>query len=186
MFRVTVTDQGGLTATSTVAVTVVQTLISIAVSPANVSMNASESQQFTATALDQFATALTTQPAFAWSVNGGGTIGANGLFTAAATAGTFTVAASSAGMSGAALVTVVVPNTAPTIVTAASASPNPVDTSTTALSALGADDKGESSLIYTWATAGTPPAPVSFSANGTNGPKPRPPPSPKQAVTCFR
>ena len=39
---------------------------------------------------------------------------------------------------------------------------------TTALSVLGADDAGESNLTYTWATTGTPPAPVTFSDNGDN------------------
>ena len=59
-------------------------------------------------------------------------------------------------------------NAAPTIATPASASPGTVAGKTTALSVLGADDAGESALIYTWALAGTPPAPVSFAANGTN------------------
>jgi hypothetical protein len=36
---------------------------------------------------------------------------------------------------------------------------------------LGADDQGESGLSYRWSTTGTPPAPVSFSANGTNAAK---------------
>jgi hypothetical protein len=63
------------------------------------------------------------------------------------------------------------PNDPPTIVTPASATPNPVSGTTTALSVLGDDDGGETSLTYTWATVGTPPAAVSFSANGTNAAK---------------
>ena len=59
----------------------------------------------------------------------------------------------------------------PTIVTAASANPNPVNGTTTTLSVLGADDGGEASLTYTWAVQGTPPAAVTFSANGTNAAK---------------
>ncbi len=39
------------------------------------------------------------------------------------------------------------------------------------MSVLGADDGGESNLTYTWVATGTPPAPVSFSANGTNAAK---------------
>ncbi len=62
-------------------------------------------------------------------------------------------------------------NQAPTFATAASASPNPVSGTTTTLSALGADDGGESQLTYTWATTGTPPAAVSFSTNGSNAAK---------------
>ena len=60
----------------------------------------------------------------------------------------------------------------PTIATAASANPSPVvNANTTALSVLGADSSGESTLTYTWSTTGTPPAPVSFSVNGTNAAK---------------
>jgi len=62
-------------------------------------------------------------------------------------------------------------NQAPTIATAAAASPNPTSGSTSSLSVLGADDGGEANLTYTWATSGTPPAPVSFSVNGTNAAK---------------
>jgi hypothetical protein len=164
-FQVTVKDQGNLTATSSVSVTVNQTITSMVVSPASAAINASASQQFTAIARDQFSAALTVQPAITWSVSGGGLIGAEGLFTAGTASGSFTVTATSAGVSGTATVTV---NTAPTIAAAASASQNPVTATTTALSALGADNDGESNLTYTWAPAGTPPAPVMFSVNGTN------------------
>lgn len=64
-----------------------------------------------------------------------------------------------------------VSNNAPTVATAADASPRPVTGTTTNLSVLGADDHGEANLTYTWATIGTPPAPVSFSANSTNAAK---------------
>ena len=43
--------------------------------------------------------------------------------------------------------------------------------SAAALSVLGADNASESSLTYTWATTGTPPAPVTFSTNGSNAAK---------------
>lgn len=62
-------------------------------------------------------------------------------------------------------------NAAPTIATVASATPNPVTASTTTLSVLGADDNSEANLTYNWATSGTVPAPVTFSANGTNAAK---------------
>ena len=51
---------------------------------------------------------------------------------------------------------------------AAKATPSPVTGTTTALSVLGADDGGSDDLTYTWATTGTPPAPVVFSANSTH------------------
>jgi hypothetical protein len=59
-------------------------------------------------------------------------------------------------------------NQAPTVSTAASANPNPTTGTTSTLSVLGADDGGEANLTYTWATTGTPPGSVTFSANGNN------------------
>jgi autotransporter-associated beta strand protein len=59
-------------------------------------------------------------------------------------------------------------NPPPTVATPAAATPNPVTGTTTNLSVLGADQGGQASLTYTWSTTGTPPAAVSFSANGTN------------------
>jgi len=106
-FQVTVTDAGGLTATSSVNVTVDQTLTSIVLSPASATVTTSATQQFTATALDQFATSLTTQPTFTWSVSGGGTIDASGLFMAGTIpGGPYTVTATSGSVSGTASVTV--------------------------------------------------------------------------------
>lgn len=63
------------------------------------------------------------------------------------------------------------PQSPPTVATPASAATNPVVGKTVALSALGADDGGEPSLTYTWATVGNSPAPVSFSVNGSNASK---------------
>jgi len=170
--QVTVKDQAGQTVTSLVAVSVSQTLTSIGVSPASATIAPSATQQFTATARDQFGAALVAQPALTWAVSGQGTIDGNGLYTAATTAGgPYTVSAQAGTVIGTATVSVVVPNTAPTIATPAAASPNPVTGATTALSVLGADDNGEANLSYTWATTGTPPAAVTFSANGTNAAK---------------
>ena len=80
-FQVTITDAGGLTTTSSVNVTVNQTLTSIAVAPASVTLHAGAGQQFTATAQDQFGAALTTQPTFIWTATAG-TINTSGLLTA--------------------------------------------------------------------------------------------------------
>ena len=49
--------------------------------------------------------------------------------------------------------------------------PATVTGATASLSVLGADPAGESNLTYTWSTTGTPPAAVTFSANGTNAAK---------------
>jgi hypothetical protein len=105
--QATIKDAGNLTVTSAVTVTVNQALTSIVVAPASATVNTSATQQFTATARDQFAANMTTQPTFSWSVSGGGTISSSGLFTAGSTAGgPYTVTASSGGKSGTASVTV--------------------------------------------------------------------------------
>src|SRR5204863_7795348 len=73
-FQVTIKDAGGLTVTSSVNVTVNQTLTAITVSPAAVNVQTSATQQFTASAKDQFGNVLATQPAFTWSVSSGGSV----------------------------------------------------------------------------------------------------------------
>ena len=170
--EVSATDQRGQSATSQVVVTVNQTLSSLSVSPAAVTVNTSATQQFTASGVDQFGTTMSPQPAIVWTVDGGGTIAQNGLFTAGSTAGgPYTVTATSGSITAGASVTIVPVNQPPTVATAATATPDPVTGTTAALSVLGADDNGESNLSYTWAATGTPPAPVTFSANGTNDSK---------------
>lgn len=59
-------------------------------------------------------------------------------------------------------------NSAPTVVVAAAATPNPVTGITATLSVLGADDFGEAALTYCWKTTGTVPAPVNFADNDSN------------------
>jgi uncharacterized repeat protein (TIGR02543 family) len=106
-FQVTVKDQGNLTVTSSIAVTVNQTPTSIVVSPASATIGISATQQFIAAERDQFGTNLTAQPAFTWSVSGGGTINTSGLFTAGTTlGGPYTVTAQSGSLSNTASVTV--------------------------------------------------------------------------------
>jgi aryl-phospho-beta-D-glucosidase BglC (GH1 family) len=61
-------------------------------------------------------------------------------------------------------------NTPPTIISPPSASLSSSG-NTANLNVLGADNGGEANLSYTWAAIGTPPAPVTFSANGTNAAK---------------
>lgn len=82
-------------------------LTTIMVAPAIASVQTGKTQGFTATGLDQFGQPMTAQPAFTWSVSGGGTISASGSFTAGTTAGgPFTVTATSGSVSGTASVTV--------------------------------------------------------------------------------
>jgi mannose/cellobiose epimerase-like protein (N-acyl-D-glucosamine 2-epimerase family) len=107
MLQALARDQRNQSVTSAVTVTVGQTLTGIAVSPSTAAVNTSATQQFTATAQDQFAAAMSPQPAIAWNVSGGGTINASGLFTAGTTAGgPFTVSAQSGALTGTAQVTV--------------------------------------------------------------------------------
>jgi hypothetical protein len=130
-------------------------------------LNENATQQFTATAYDQFGNALATQPSFTWALaSGGGSVDASGLYTAPGNTGSASLTATSGAVSGTGSVTV--NNAAPTVATPATATPSPVTGTSTALSVLGADDGGEANLIYTWVATGTPPAPVSFSVNGTN------------------
>ena len=169
-FQVTITNAAGLTATSSVNVTVNQTFTAIAVSPASINLHDGAVQQFTATAEDQFGAALATQPSFTWATTAG-TISGSGLLTAPDTAvasGTVTAGypLAGGGVNGSAAFTVAVQP--PTVAAAASASPNPVTGTTCNLSVLGADDAGQSNLTYTWATTGTSPAAVNFSLNGSN------------------
>ena len=163
-------DADNQTVTSTVTVTVNQTAAALSIAPINASVSVNATQQFTATATDQFGLALTVQPSYTWTVTSGGTISTNGLFTAGATAGgPYTVTATAGSQNATASVTVTAPNAPPTIATAAAATLNPVTGTTTNLSALGADDGGEPALSYTWSATG--PATVTFSANGTNAAK---------------
>src|SRR5712671_4721507 len=167
-FEVTIADAQGASVKSSVAVTVAQTLTTITVTPATATVAPGGTQTFVATARDQFAQTLSTTPAFAWTVSGGGSISASGVFTAGATGGgPFAVTASSGGKAGTASVTVSQPNQPPTVAQPAAANPAPVPGTTTALSALGADDGGAAALTYTWA-ATLAPAAVTFSANGSN------------------
>jgi hypothetical protein len=107
-FTVTITDSGGLSTTSTVAVTVNQTLSQITVTPASVTLSINQTQQFMATALDQFGLSMKTQPSFTWSkVSGAGGIDSTGLYKAPTSAGgSAVIRATSGGVSGTAAITV--------------------------------------------------------------------------------
>jgi regulation of enolase protein 1 (concanavalin A-like superfamily)/plastocyanin len=106
----TIKDTSGLTVASSVDVTVSQTLTSIAVAPSTATITAGQTQQFTASALDQFGDPLAAQPPFNWSVSGAGgdaTVDATGLLSTGATAaGPYTVTAGANLRSGSASVTV--------------------------------------------------------------------------------
>ncbi len=107
-FVVTVADIEGLSVTSGVAVTVQATARTITIEPAEAEVETGGTQLFTATARDQFGQIIAPEPAYEWSVDGGGAMDATGLFTASGGAGgPYTVtAALPGGISGQAQVTV--------------------------------------------------------------------------------
>jgi hypothetical protein len=100
-FEATITDSSGLSITSDVSVTVDQTLTSVVLSPGSVTVANGGTQQFTATAEDQFGQAMATQPSFTWTLTAGsGTLSSNGLYTAPSTGtGSATVQAADGSLS---------------------------------------------------------------------------------------
>jgi hypothetical protein len=128
-FSVLVKDVQGLTTTSSVNVTVNQTLTSITVTPATSTVNTNATAQFGATGFDQFNTAMVIQPAITWSVvSGAGSISTSGLYTASGTAGSATVQAASGSVAGTAAVTVTLaPPKAPTSLAATAASTSQIN-----------------------------------------------------------
>ena len=95
---VTITNVAGLTATSTVTVTVNQTLTAVNVQAAPLAADGTIAMS--AVGSDQFGNVMTTQPQFAWSVVGGGAIPAAGVFAAPYTSGSATITAASGPVSG--------------------------------------------------------------------------------------
>jgi hypothetical protein len=168
-FQVAITDPAGLTATSSVTVIVNQTLTNLTLSPPSDSLIDNGTQQFTATALDQFGKALTSQPSLSWALTGIGSLTSTGLYTAPSSGtGSATVTAACGNFRTPAMVNVAA--SPPTVVTPTSASPGTVTGTTTSLSVQGTDASGASSLVYTWSVTTAPagvPTPT-FSANGTN------------------
>jgi hypothetical protein len=98
-FQVTITNIYGLSATSDVSVTVNQTLSSISLTPASGNVYNNASLQFTATALDQFGQAMSTQPSWTWSLAGAGSLSNGGQYFAPISgSGTATVYVSGDGL----------------------------------------------------------------------------------------
>jgi hypothetical protein len=132
-------------------------LTTITVSPASASVQTGGTRQFTAAGLDQFGNPMSPQPAFTWSVSGGGTINSSGLFTAGSTAGgPFTVTAASGGVSGTASVTVTATPVLTTI-TVAPASASVQTGRTQPFNATGFDQFGKPmnpQPVFSWSVSG--------------------------------
>jgi hypothetical protein len=155
--------------TSSVGVTVDQTLTSISVTPGPLALGAGQSRALIATARDQFGQAMLDQPALSWSATAG-TVTSSGVFTAPIDGTIARVSAAAGSVVGGA--TVYPASALPTVASAAAAA-GPVTGTSTVLSVLGADPAGESNLTYTWSITAMPPgiaAPI-FETNGSNAAK---------------
>lgn len=139
---------------------------SIAITPVNAAVGPGGLAAFTATSRDQFGNVIPAN--IDWST-ARGVIDDAGLYTAPVTAGGDTITAAVGAVSASTTVNVL--GGVPIVVTPAGAAANPVFNNMTALGVLGGDEGGEANLTYTWSVVGTPPAPVTFSANGTNAAK---------------
>ena len=108
-FTATIIDAGKLYATSSVRVTVNQTVSSITVVPSIINVLAGGTQQFSATGYDQFGAVLKIQPAFAWTTTLGTINSPNhpGLLTAPGIGGIGTVTAAVGLIKGTASIRVV-------------------------------------------------------------------------------
>jgi hypothetical protein len=103
IFRCTVTDSQGGTATSDVEVIVKQTATTIRIEPHKAEFVAgSAAKQFTAAVLDQFNNPMSTQPSFTYAiVTGGGSIDpSTGLYTPGDAAGHLEISASGDDLTG--------------------------------------------------------------------------------------
>jgi subtilase family serine protease len=104
-FQVTITNIYGLSATSAVTVTVEQTVSGLSLTPASSSVYNNGTLSFTATALDQFGHAMSTQPSWSWSLSGAGSLNGSGQYTAPGSgSGTATISVSGDGLTQAASV----------------------------------------------------------------------------------
>ena len=98
-FTATIADTGGGTVTSTVPVTVSQTLTNVTVAAGVPVVGSQITQQFTATALDQFGNAFASPPVFTWAATGYGSVSSSGLYTTPYASGSANVTASSGSIS---------------------------------------------------------------------------------------
>jgi hypothetical protein len=104
-FTVTIMDSSGLFVTSSIGVTVQQTPTAVNVTPSSVTVAPGGTEQFSATATDQFGNAISS-PTFGWSITGAGnSIDGTGLATLGSTPGTYTVTAALGGVSNTASIT---------------------------------------------------------------------------------
>jgi hypothetical protein len=110
-FTVTITDALGVSSTSSVQVVVGHVLTKITVSPASVTLKNNQTQQFTASAFDQFNGSMTVP--ISWKIvsgpsTGSGSISSSGVYTAPASGtGKVVIEAFDGSVFGTATITVV-------------------------------------------------------------------------------
>ncbi len=170
-FDVKVEDLGGLFATASVTLAVVQATTSVSIAPPMVQLELGTFRQFVATARDQFNDTIDFGGEAMWTVTPAacGTVTQTGKFTPAQT-GTCTLTAEYDGKMGTAMVTVVV-GTAPRVTAGPTATPSPVTMgNTTVLAVTADDDEGEAQLTYAWRMVNGP-AGVAFAPNASNAAK---------------
>ncbi len=98
---------GGLTQTASISVSPAPVATSVTVTPATASVPAGGNQSFQASLSDQNGNAMPTQPSWTWTVSsGGGTISNTGVLSASSAAGSYTITASSGGLSGSASIVI--------------------------------------------------------------------------------
>jgi hypothetical protein len=189
-FKVTITDAGGLSITSSVSVNVTlavpPTVVIAAEADPNPVVNANAAALSVLGADDQgeanliYAWSTTSAPngAIAPTFTNSGSNAAKNSSVTFYKDGDYQLLVTITDPTGLAVtssvnVTVTLP-APPTVAAPAAADPNPVVSGTTAaLSVLGADDQGEANLTYTWTATAVPDgagAPT-FSINGTNAAK---------------
>ncbi len=108
VLRATIEDPTGKMVSSDVTVTVKPTLTSIVITPSNPNVADGETEQFRATARDQFGASMWAQPSWTWKLTSGiGRLSSSGLFTAPSSgSGTAIVQASSGTLTGSISVTI--------------------------------------------------------------------------------
>lgn len=104
---VNIADARGASANSSVTVVVQQSFTTLALTPTTATVASGATQQFTASAKDQFGDAMTATVSWTLGAGGLGTLGSSGLYTAPASgSGVATVNATMQGLSASASVTV--------------------------------------------------------------------------------
>ena len=157
-FNVTMTDSLGMSASSSVSITIAAVPSSIGIDPKTANLQADQTRTFTATGTDQFGQPMT--PTVTWATTGLiGSITQAGVLTTGWTTSSGTVVATAGLFQAVSDVTVT--HTPPVVTSQATASPNPVTGLTATLSVGVTYDGSPASLTCTWVATTVPPAPPS-------------------------